>query len=81
MRMIRLGLLLLYGLASPMISFGHGGGLDSLGCHNDRSKGNYHCHRGPLAGQTFPSKAEALKAIEKLKQKDAEQPKGNNPRN
>lgn len=23
----------------------HGGGLDSLGCHNDRSKGSYHCHR------------------------------------
>ena len=23
----------------------HGGGLDSAGCHNDRAKGSYHCHR------------------------------------
>ncbi len=37
----------------------HGGGLDSLGCHNDRKAGGYHCHRGPLAGRAFGSKAEA----------------------
>jgi len=35
----------------------HGGGLDANGCHRDRSVGNYHCHRGPHAGETFPSKA------------------------
>ncbi len=24
----------------------HGGGLDSSGCHHDRKRGGYHCHRG-----------------------------------
>jgi hypothetical protein len=23
----------------------HGGGLDAQGCHNDRKRGGYHCHR------------------------------------
>jgi hypothetical protein len=37
----------------------HEGGLDELGCHYDKRAGNYHCHRGPLAGRAFRSKAEA----------------------
>ena len=41
----------------------HGGGLDSLGCHNDRNRGEYHCHRNELAGRTFASKAEAEKTL------------------
>ncbi len=41
----------------------HGGGLDSLGCHHDRKRGGYHCHRGPLAGRYFASKAEALEKL------------------
>ena len=45
----------------------HGGGLDSLGCHHDRKRGGYHCHRGPLAGQSFASKAEALEALRERK--------------
>lgn len=24
----------------------HGGGLNAEGCHNDRKRGGYHCHRG-----------------------------------
>lgn len=28
---------------------GHGGGLDKHGCHNDRKRGGYHCHRGGAA--------------------------------
>ena len=24
----------------------HGGGLNAEGCHNDRTRGGYHCHRG-----------------------------------
>lgn len=35
--------------ASP--AFGHGGGLNAEGCHNDRVHGGYHCHRGPNAGK------------------------------
>lgn len=54
-----MGLLL---LAPPGV-YAHGGGLDSLGCHNDRKAGNYHCHRGALAGRTFKNRAEAEKAL------------------
>jgi len=49
-------------LTTP-IAYGHGGGLDANGCHYDRKAGNYHCHRGPLAGRTFKSKEEAIKAL------------------
>lgn len=41
----------------------HGGGLDANGCHNDRQRGGYHCHRGPLAGQSFSSSADAAAAM------------------
>ena len=44
-------------------AFAHGGGLDSLGCHHDRKRGGYHCHRGALAGRNFGSKSDALKAL------------------
>jgi len=27
-------------------AFSHGGGLNKQGCHNNRSTGDYHCHRG-----------------------------------
>lgn len=30
----------------PMLSYAHGGGLDSKGCHTKRATGEYHCHRG-----------------------------------
>jgi hypothetical protein len=29
------------------LAFGHGGGLDSSGGHNNRKTGEYHCHREP----------------------------------
>lgn len=51
-------------LLSPLAALAHGGKLDSLGCHHDRKHGGYHCHRGKLAGRSFASKAEALKALE-----------------
>ena len=44
----------------------HGGRFDSLGCHHDRKRGGYHCHRRPLAGQYFASKAEALRALRRV---------------
>jgi len=67
--------LLLLLLAIPAPASAHGGGLDKIGCHHDRKKGGYHCHRGPLAGQAFSSKEEALKALEKKKQDEAESKK------
>jgi hypothetical protein len=42
----------------------HGGGRDKLGCHHDRKNGGYHCHTGKLAGQSFPSKEAAEKALQ-----------------
>ena len=47
----------------------HSGGLDSLGCHYSRKAGGYHCHRGPLAGRSFGSKAEAQDALAVLQEK------------
>ena len=58
-------------LMIPTAVLSHGGGLDSVGCHHDRKRGGYHCHRGSLAGQSFSSKAEAEK---KLKDKEAQAP-------
>lgn len=31
-------------------AYGHGGGLDRYGCHNDHQRGGYHCHRGDGGG-------------------------------
>ena len=61
------GTVALLWLLLPISNQAHSGGLDSIGCHHDRKKGGYHCHRGPLAGQSFSSKEEALKALEKQK--------------
>ena len=44
--------------------FGHGDRTDSLGCHHDSKNGEYHCHSGPLSGQSFGSKEEALCELE-----------------
>ena len=49
--------------ALPMQAIGHGGGLDSLGCHHNRKDGSYHCHRGPMAGHSFGAKSEAERAL------------------
>lgn len=45
----------------PTIALAHGGGLNAEGCHNDRKRGGYHCHRGsyePPAPQPVRRKAE-----------------------
>lgn len=59
--------LLVLGLVAPTLVLphaarAHGGGLDGLGCHHDHIHGGYHCHRGPLQGRSFASKAEAERA-------------------
>ena len=66
-RLILITVLVLLGNAA----WPHGGGMDSLGCHNDRTAGGYHCHRGELAGQLFASKAEAQKALAGIRNQDA----------
>jgi hypothetical protein len=52
--------------AGPVLA--HSGGLDSYGCHHNRKHGGYHCHRGPLAGQSYVSQQEMLNALEALNQ-------------
>lgn len=49
----------------PSAAFAHGGGLDGYGCHHNRKQGGYHCHRGPMAGQSFASQQEMLAAMKK----------------
>jgi hypothetical protein len=44
-------------------AYPHGGDLDAYGCHHNRKAGGYHCHRGPLAGQSFASQDEMLKKL------------------
>lgn len=44
----------------PLITYGHGGGLDSYGCHHNRKQGGYHCHRGTNAGISYSSQQEML---------------------
>ena len=43
---IRFFVLVISLVTAPAAAFGHGGGLDPLGCHNNRKTGGYHCHQG-----------------------------------
>ena len=40
-------------------AYSHGGGLNKQGCHNNRSTGDYHCHRGSNS-QNKPSKSASI---------------------
>lgn len=54
----------------------HSGGLDSDGGHYNRKLGGYHFHRGPLAGQSFADRNEALRAL-----RHAQEPRTARPSN
>ena len=58
-------LLLLFGLLflTSGIADSHNGLVDGYGCHRDPKKGNYHCHQGPYAGKSFPSREEFLRQL------------------
>jgi hypothetical protein len=45
------------------IADSHNGLVDGYGCHRDPKKGNYHCHQGPYAGKSFPSRDEFLRQL------------------
>lgn len=46
-------------LLLPSLCYAHSvGQLDSRGCHEDRRRGNYHCHVSEYAGLTFSSVAD-----------------------
>lgn len=42
---MRLLLSVLFLAVLSATAYAHGGGLDASGCHNDRKRGGYHCHR------------------------------------
>jgi hypothetical protein len=58
--------LLVVVLIVPNLLFAHGGGLNSSGCHNQTSSSTYHCHSGPLDGQSFSSQEAAQTALDAL---------------
>ena len=62
-------LALAIGLAvlAPSLAWGHGGGVDQYGCHQDSAKGNYHCHKGKLAGREYKSQDTMLTAHPELR--------------
>lgn len=78
-------LALLLSLTTVVLSAGplhaHSGGLDSHGCHHDRKNGGYHCHRGPLVGQSFESQQEMLVALQALNQEPNNHPEWVQPPN
>jgi hypothetical protein len=61
-------------LVTILPAYPHGGGLDAYGCHNNRKAGGYHCHGGPLAGQSFNSKEEMLNKLSEEKSDTSKKP-------
>ena len=59
----------------PGVAAAHPGKLDSMGCHYDRNYRNYHCHEGPLAGQTFQSRAQAIRHWNRARHQEEEKKK------
>ena len=57
-------------LAAPTLAFGHGGGVDQYGCHNDNKKGEYHCHQGKLKDRTYKSQDTMLRAHPEMRGDD-----------
>ena len=57
-------------LGAPTLAFGHGGGVDQYGCHNDNAKGEYHCHQGKLKDRTYKSQDTMLRAHPELRTGD-----------
>ena len=53
--MVKLIIILLASIFS-IKAHSHGGGLNKQGCHNNRSTGDYHCHRGNSSKQSKSSK-------------------------
>lgn len=43
-------------IPAPSAVYGHPGGLNAEGCHNNRKTGDYHCHRAA----TSPVRAQSL---------------------
>jgi hypothetical protein len=66
-----LGIAIGVAVLAPSLAWGHSGGLDAYGCHNDNTKGDYHCHEGKLKGRTYQSQNTMLTAHPALHEKAA----------
>lgn len=49
--------------------YAHSGGLDSKGCHNDRKRGGYHCHRAQSEPEPTKQKQQKPSKADEQKQK------------
>jgi hypothetical protein len=49
----------------PVLAFAHGGGLDGNGGHNDRKRGEYHCHKQPCYDNQASSSKATHEAVKK----------------
>jgi hypothetical protein len=47
--------LALWASFAPSQALAHGGGLDAAGCHHDRKRGGYHCHRAGYVRPAVPT--------------------------
>ena len=61
-------LLLTLAVAAP--AGAHSGSVDSFGCHPNVAHGSYHCHTGPLAGRSYPSRAAMIKVRQEHEQEE-----------
>lgn len=72
--------LLVIGLASALAvpnllpAFAHGGGLNAEGCHNDRKRGTYHCHRSSYKPRTATISPSSTLSISSLRPPHSERP-------
>jgi hypothetical protein len=57
---------------APSLAWSHGGGIDQYGCHNDSTKGDYHCHQGKMKGKSYKSQDTMLAAHPDMKDTKAE---------
>ncbi len=53
-------------LISSQVAFSHGGGLDKQGGHNDRKRGEYHCHQPPCSD----IQRQSTQALEEARKED-----------
>ena len=44
-------------LAAPSLALAHSGGLDASGCHHDRKRDGYHCHRAQSPSRQTETRA------------------------
>jgi hypothetical protein len=63
MKAFKIALLAMIFLSSVHNAFGHGGGLNAMGCHRQSSDNTYHCHQGILDGQSFATEAAMISAF------------------